>query len=77
MFQTSPGPSSGGKYIYICDARYLLLCLADSLVRRTEFQSILRSKLSAKRNNKYVASHKYSFLLMMNLEKSKTCIGYK
>ena len=55
---------------YLCDTWYLLFCTADSLVCR-------HTRLSAVQNNKYLASHKYSFLLMMDLERSKTCRCYK
>ena len=47
----------------------LFCCLADILVS-------LLTRLSAKQNNKYLALHKYSFLLMTDLERSETCRGF-
>jgi len=70
MCWTSPGPSSGENCIYatlnIRSSVYLTVGMQDPAY-----------KLSAKQNYKYLASHKYSFLLTMDQKRSETCTDYK
>ena len=51
--------------MYLCDTRYLPLCLDDCLVCRVERNSTLHTRQSSKLSDKYQVSHRYSYFFLL------------